>query len=85
MVMDGRINYLIILLLEDVPRDTMSPELRAYLTTHTYIDARDYQNKIDLVRKHLRFSMPKIPIHALKTYHKRVNHSTIDNMLAVPS
>ena len=66
LVMEGKINYLIIVLLEDVPRDAMSPELRAYLKTHTYLDARNYDINMATVRKQLRFSMPKIPLKELQ-------------------
>ena len=64
--------FLIPILLEDIPPATLDKhkELRTYLRTHTYIDARKYDkfspHDIDRLRKHIRFAMPDTPLKTLQ-------------------
>ncbi len=60
-VVEGRFNYIIVVLLEKPDPSKLPPELETYLTTHTYIDARKYADKIETIQKRIRFAMPKEP------------------------
>ena len=59
-VVEGRLNYIIVVLLEKPAQNKLPPELQTYLTTHTYIDARKYADEMDTIRKRIRFAMPKL-------------------------
>ncbi len=60
-VVEGRLNYIIVVLLEKPAPNKLPAELETYLTTHTYIDARKYDEEVEIIRKHIRFAMPKVP------------------------
>ncbi len=62
----GRTDYIVVVLLGDVPHKELTEELKVYLKTHTYIDAREYANDIELIRKRIRFALPKVPLKQLK-------------------
>ena len=49
-------------LLEDLDIDTLPAEMRTYLRTYTYIDARNYDDDLDRIRKRIRFVMPGTPL-----------------------
>ena len=65
-VMDGRLNYLVIVLLRKPLHHDLPPELDTYLRTHTYIDAQKLPLDVNTIRKRIRFTMPKTPLRALK-------------------
>ncbi len=60
-MVQGRINYIIIVMVEKPSSNQLPAELETYLTTHTYIDARNHAGELELIRKRIRFAMPKIP------------------------
>ncbi len=66
IVLEGRTDYVVVVLLEDVPQKALSEELKAYLKTYTYIDAREYTKDIEMIRKRIRFALPKETIKQLK-------------------
>ena len=67
LVMDeGRRNYIVVVLLEKPTRNKLTPELNAYLKSHTYIDATNYEHDLETVRKRIRFAMPKLPLKQIK-------------------
>ncbi len=59
---EGRRNYIIMVLVEKPTRNKLTPELNAYLKTFTYIDASNYEQDLETVRKRIRFAMPKTPL-----------------------
>ena len=63
-VMNGKPEYLIPVLMEDLNIDQLPRDLQTYLRTHTYIDAREYDLKI--LRKRIRFSMLDVPLIELR-------------------
>ena len=63
---DGRTDYIVVVLLEDVPQKKLTEELKVYLRTYTYIDAREYANDVEMIRKRIRFALPKLPLKQLK-------------------
>ncbi len=65
-VMEGRLNYLVIVLLQKPLHHNLPPELDTYLKTHTYIDAQKLPLDILTIRKRIRFAMPNTPVRALK-------------------
>ena len=76
-LMEKNNKYLIIIFAEDVNIDKLPRELKAYLRTHTYLDARNFQNnpnhpkyhaELDEIRKRLRFAMPGV---TLNEFHRR--------------
>ncbi len=69
---EGRRNYIIMVLVEKPTGNKLTPELKAYLKTFTYIDATNYEHDLETVRKRIRFAMPKRPlkqIEVLKSKH----------------
>ena len=42
----GRKNFIIIILIEDIPTNKMPKELRTYMRTYTYIDATKNTDKL---------------------------------------
>ena len=64
-VVAGRLNYIIVVLLQRPIRNDLPPELETYLSSHTYIDAQKYPRNVDLIRKRIRFAMPKTPLNQL--------------------
>ncbi len=66
MVLEGKTDYIVVVLLEDVPNNKLTEELKVYHKTYTYIDAREYSNDIELIRKRIRFALPKVSINHLK-------------------
>ncbi len=72
-VVDGRINYIIVVLLQKPMHEDLPPELDTYLKTHTYIDAQMYPNDINTIRKKIRFAMPKTPLKVLKVSMFNIN------------
>ncbi len=68
-VIEGRLNYIIMVLLEKPAPNKLPKELEMYLTTHTYIDARKYANEMGTIRKRVRFAMPKVPIVKVSKKH----------------
>ncbi len=60
-VVEGNTNYIIVVLLEKLAPNKLPPELEAYMKTHTYIDAQKYPEDLDIIRKRIRLSMPKMP------------------------
>ena len=65
-VMEGRLNYLVVVLLQKPMYNNLPPELETYLKTHTYIDAQKLPLDFNTIRKRIRFAMPKIPLKILK-------------------
>ncbi len=65
-VVEGRLNYIIVVLLEKPAPNTLPPELETYLTTHTYIDARKYVDDMETIRKRIRFAMPRLPLNQMR-------------------
>ena len=63
-VMDGRVSYLVPILMEAADINQLPLDLRTYLRTHTYIDAREYD--LQTLSKRIRFSMPDLPLAQLK-------------------
>ena len=66
---------MIIILAEDVNINTLPRQLKAYLRTYTYLDAKHfkdnpedpkYQENLKKIRKHIRFAMPGMPLKELK-------------------
>ena len=68
--MDGRTNYIIVVLLQKPVPNSIPPELDMYLKTHTYIDAQLYTHDTETIQKRIRFAMPKIPLQSLKVCFK---------------
>ncbi len=66
-VIQGRLNYIIIVLLEKPAPNKLPPELETYLTTHTYIDARKYADEMEKIHKRIRFAMPKVPLNKVSS------------------
>ncbi len=64
LVTEGNVDFLIPILLEDMPIAELPRDLQAYLRTFTYIDAR--KNDTDTLRKRIRFAMPDVPLKKLK-------------------
>ncbi len=62
MLDEGRINYIIMVLLTNLPKKTLPLEMKHYMNTYTYIDARKYQENLQHVRKRIRFAMPKLSL-----------------------
>ncbi len=62
MLDEGRINYIIMVLLTNLPKKTLPLEMKHYMSTYTYIDARKYQENLQHVRKRIRFAMPKLTL-----------------------
>ena len=69
-VVEGRLNYIIVVLLEKPAPNKLPPELETYLTTHTYIDARTHADELGTIRKRIRFAMPKVPLTDLLVRNK---------------
>ena len=53
-------------LVEKPTRNKLTPELNAYLKSHTYIDATNFESNLETIRKRIRFAMPKIPLKEKK-------------------
>ncbi len=66
-VIQGRLNYIIVVLLEKPAPNKLPPELETYLTTHTYIDARKYADEMEKIHKQIRFAMPKVPLNKVSS------------------
>ncbi len=62
-VTEGNVNFLIPILLEDLPIDELPRDLQTYLRTYTYIDAREYD--METLRRRIRFAMPDVPLQKL--------------------
>ncbi len=62
VLQDGRTDYIVVVLLGDVPQTALTDDLKVYLRTFTYIDAKEYRNDIEMIRKKIRFALPKIPL-----------------------
>ena len=79
VLQDGRTNYIVVVLLEDVPQTALTDDLKVYLRTFTYIDAREYRNDIEMIRKKIRFALPKIPLkqNQVFIYGTSINHPII--------
>ncbi len=65
-VVEGNKHYIIVVLVEDLDIDTLPNELQSYLRTYTYIDARNYENDLETIRKKIRFSMPGTPLEKIR-------------------
>ncbi len=65
-VMEGRLSYLVVILLQKPLHHDLPPELDTYLKTHTYIDAQKLPLDVITIRKRIRFAMPKTPLINLK-------------------
>ncbi len=65
-VMEGRLNHIIVVLLQKPVHHSIPPELDTYLKTHTYIDAQMYPRNVETIQKRIRFAMPKTPLRLLK-------------------
>ncbi len=80
VLQEGRTDYIVVVLLEDVPQKALTEELKVYLKTFTYIDAREYSNDIEMIRKRIRFALPKIP---LKQYKVLIYHTDFFCLLKI--
>ncbi len=67
------------MLAEDLDLNTLPDELQTYLRTYTYIDARNYEDDLDRIRKRIRFAMPGTPLAKIQ----RMQHD-MPNEDAVP-
>ncbi len=65
-VMDGKLSYIVVVLLQKPMAHDLPPELDTYLKTHTYIDAQKYPQHLETIRKRIRFAMPTLPLKVLK-------------------
>ncbi len=65
-VVEGNKNFIIVVLVEDLDIDTLPNELQSYLRTYTYIDARNYENDLENIRKKIRYSMPGTPLEKIR-------------------
>ena len=65
-VVDGRLNHIIVVLLQQPVHNGLPSELDTYLKTHSYIDALKMPLDIDGIRKKIRFAMPRTPLKILK-------------------
>ena len=61
-VVEGNKNFILMVLVEDLDLDTLPNELQSYLRTYTYIDARNYEEDLEVIRKKIRYSMPGTPL-----------------------
>ncbi len=61
-----RTKYLIVVLADDLDIESLPDELRMYLRTYTYIDARDHEESLDKIRKKIRFAMPGTPLARIR-------------------
>ena len=66
MLEEGRINYIIMVLLTTLPTKTLPLEMKNYMSTYTYVDARKYKENLQHVRKRIRFAMPKLTLDQTK-------------------
>ncbi len=53
-------------LVEDLDINTLPNEMQSYLRTYTYIDARNYEQDLDKIRKKIRYSMPGTPLEKIR-------------------
>ena len=63
-VVEGRENFIIFVMVDDIQVDDLPKVIKAFVKTRTYIDARDINNQkdLDLFRKKLQYSMPQTPL-----------------------
>ncbi len=74
-----RNKYLIVVLVDDLDLATLPDELQTYLRTYTYIDARNYEDDLERIRKRIRFAMPGTPLAKIQ----RMQHD-LPNEDAIP-
>ena len=65
-VVEGHKNFIIVVLVEDIDIDTLPDEMQSYLRTYTYIDARNYEQDLEKIRKTIRYSMPGTPLEKIR-------------------
>ncbi len=65
-MVEGSKQFLIVILAEDLDLDTLPNELQIYLRTYTYIDARNYEEDLERIRKRIRFAMPGTPLEEIR-------------------
>ena len=77
-VMEGKLHYLIVVLLEPKTNSwpDLPPELKSYLRTHTYIDAQNLRNNVETIREQIRLALPKVPLKQ-----KKVSLNVIQNKI----
>ncbi len=63
-------------LIEDLDIDSLPNELQTYLRTYTYIDARNYENDLNKIRKRIRFAMPGTPLREMSKMHNEAQEET---------
>ncbi len=63
-VKEGKTDFLVPILLEDLSKQSLPRDIQTYIKTYTYIDARKYD--IETLRKKIRFAMPDKPLKNLK-------------------
>ena len=63
-VVEGRHNFIIFVMVDDIQFEDLPHALRSFIKTRTYIDAinMNTQKDIDLFRNKLRYAMPEIPL-----------------------
>ena len=85
MMMDGRMNYIIVVLLSNPPQKQLPLEMQNYISTYTYIDARKYTQNLQYIRKRIRFAMPALSLNQLKVGEIKGNctHGTPEHDLTV--
>ncbi len=84
MMMDGRIDYIIAILLCDIPGKKLPLEMQNYISTYTYLDARKYQQNLGNVRKRIRFAMPNLPLNQIKVLqYFHINLTTVSKILTL--
>ncbi len=64
-VVEGYKQYVIVILAEDLELESLPNELRTYLRTYTYIDARNHEDNLERIRKRVRFAMPGTPLQKI--------------------
>ena len=83
-VMNGKPNYLIPVLMEELEIDQLPRDLQTYLRTHTYIDGREFD--LETLRKRIRFSMPHVPLSQLRRRQKiKAGELREDDVKMVPN
>ncbi len=65
-VVEGNKHFIIVVLVEDLDLGTLPNELQSYLRTYTYIDAQNYEEDLEKVRKKIRYSMPGTPLDKIR-------------------
>ncbi len=80
-MLQRKTKYLIVVLAEDLDVDTLPNELKTYLKTYTYIDARNYEEDLESIRKKIRFAMPGTPLGKIREMQRDAAEQNRDDMV----